>query len=89
MSDVKLLNQRDRALVALAAVVSSLSLVCATLLAFAVDGRTEWFAGGSDAALAALRCDKAAASSARHACLREVAEARRAAETASSRIAKR
>ncbi len=89
MSELKLLNRRDRAFAAIAALVASLSVVSATVLAFLADGRTEWFAADSQLALAARRCDQAAGSTQRHACLREVAEAYRSSRDSPTRMARR
>lgn len=88
MSALNLLTRRDRLAAALAAGVVSLSVAAATLLAFAADGQTEWFAAGSDLALATRRCDRELASTARHNCLREIAQAQRATSAAPTRLAR-
>jgi len=70
-------SERPAALFAVGATV--LSVVSATLLAFAAD---------SNLALDAHRCDKTVGTSQRQACLREVAEAQRASNRAPTRLAK-
>lgn len=89
MAELKLLNRRDRAFAAIAALVASLSVVSATVLAFLADDQTEWFAADSQLALAAHRCDRATDSTQRHACLHEVAEAYRSTRDAPTRMARR
>lgn len=89
MSDLKLLNRRDRALAAIAALVASLSVVGATVLAFVGDGRTEWFPANSQLAQDARRCTQATDSTQRHACLREIAQAYRENNRLPMRVAER
>jgi len=87
MPALKLLSRQDRLAIVVAAGAASLSVVSATLLVFAADGRTEWFAADSDLAVAARRCDKTTGDTQRHVCLREVADARRATNAAPTRPA--
>ena len=73
MKSFQFLSPGERCASMFAAFVVSLAVLSATLLSFAGDGDTPWFAAGSDLAVAAQRCDAATQSSQRHRCLREVA----------------
>ena len=87
MRGLNLLTRQDRVVIALAAGAASLGIAAATLLVFAADSRTEWLAANSDLAVAARRCDKAANSTQRRQCLREVVAAQRATNAAPTRVA--
>ena len=76
MKSFQLLSPGERYASMFAAFVVSLAVLSATVLSFASDGNTPWFAAGSElAAEAAQHCDAATQSSQRHRCLREVAQA--------------
>lgn len=87
MSELNLLNRRDRALAPIAALVMALCVV--TVLAFLHDGQTEWFPADSELALAASRCVVVTDSTQRHACLRKIAQTHRANANLPTRIAER
>lgn len=73
--DFQLLKPLERRCMLVAGITAGTAALAATLLLFADDGRTPWFAPGSPMAGAAQHCEQPSSADARHACLRRIAAA--------------